>query len=55
MSKIAYLKHPLSAEKKAEFRGKGFQILDIAFKPEETGKDDFLDQKAKQPAKKSEK
>ena len=40
---IAYLKHPVSAETKAEYRGKGFQIIDIVHKPEKPGKGDFVE------------
>ena len=35
MQKIAYEKHPVSAERKAELRGEGFKILDVRFKPVE--------------------
>jgi hypothetical protein len=33
MQKIAYEKHPVSAERKAELRAGGFKILDVRFKP----------------------
>ena len=33
MQKIAYEKHPVSAERKAELRAGGFKILDARFKP----------------------
>lgn len=32
--KIAYEKHPVSAERKAELRAQGFKIIDARFKPE---------------------
>ena len=35
MQKIAYEKHPVSAERKAELRGEGFKILDVRFKPDD--------------------
>lgn len=38
--KIAYLKHPVTPERKAEFRGKGFTIIDARFEPDEIGKND---------------
>lgn len=31
--KIAYEKHPVSTERKAELRAKGFKIIDVQFKP----------------------
>lgn len=31
--KIAYERHPVSPERKAELRGKGYKILDIQFAP----------------------
>lgn len=43
MAKIAYLSHPVSAEKVAEFQEQGFRIIDLRFKPEKTGKDDYVD------------
>lgn len=33
--KIAYEKHPVSSERKAELRSKGFKIIDIQFKPKD--------------------
>lgn len=33
--KIAYEKHPVSPERKAELRANGFKIIDARFKPEE--------------------
>ena len=33
MQKIAYEKHPVSDERKAELRAGGFKILDVRFKP----------------------
>ena len=41
--KTAYLNHPLSAKRKAEYRGKGFRIIDAKFAPEEKEKGDFVD------------
>lgn len=32
---IVYLKHPVTPEKKAEYRKKGAKILDIKFKPKD--------------------
>lgn len=32
---IAYVKHPVSAEKKQELVAKGFKIIDARFKPED--------------------
>lgn len=32
---IAYEPHPVSAERKAELRAKGFKIIDVRFKPVE--------------------
>lgn len=57
--KVAYLKHPVSPEKKAEYRDKGFRILDIAFVPEKPGAKDFVEgvetaKKRGRPAKKAE-
>lgn len=37
---IAYLKHPVSSETKAEYIGKGFRIIDARFAPEELGAGD---------------
>ncbi|TDS73402.1 hypothetical protein [Comamonas sp. JUb58] len=31
--KIAYEKHPVSPERKAELRAQGFKIIDAVFKP----------------------
>ena len=31
--KIAYEKHPVSPERKAELRAQGFKIIDAQFKP----------------------
>lgn len=33
MQKIAYEKHPVSPERKAELRASGYKIMDIRFKP----------------------
>ena len=33
--KIAYEKHPVTAERKAELRAQGFKIVDARFKPAE--------------------
>lgn len=33
--KIAYEKHPVTAERKAELRAQGFKIMDARFKPVE--------------------
>lgn len=33
--KVIYEPHPVSPERKAELRGKGYKILDAVFKPEE--------------------
>ncbi len=33
--KIAYEKHPVTPERKAELRAQGFKIIDAKFKPEE--------------------
>lgn len=41
--KIAYLKHPLSPARKKEFKGKGFKIIDLRFKPEKTANGDHVD------------
>jgi hypothetical protein len=39
--KIAYEKHPVSPERKAELRAQGFKILDARFKPVDVeGEDD---------------
>lgn len=35
MQKIAYEKHPVPADRKAELVASGFKILDIRFKPVE--------------------
>jgi hypothetical protein len=35
---VVYLKHPVSAETKAEYRSKGIRILDERFKPVEAKK-----------------
>jgi hypothetical protein len=35
MSKVIYLKHPVSPEEKAKYRAEGFRIIDERFKPEE--------------------
>jgi|GEM_PF-4196872 len=53
--KTAYLKHPVSAEKKAEYRDKGFCIVDVAYAPEKPEADDFVEgaEKPKKPAKKA--
>jgi hypothetical protein len=34
---IAYEKHPVSPERKAELRAAGYKILDIRFKPADAG------------------
>lgn len=31
---VAYVKHPLAPELKAQIRGEGFRVVDIRFKPE---------------------
>lgn len=38
--KIAYEKHPVSPERKAELRAEGYKILDIRFKPKAQAKAD---------------
>ncbi len=43
MTKIAYLTHPVSKEKKAAARKEGFKIIDRRFAPEEVGEDDFVE------------
>ncbi len=43
MTKIAYLAHPVSKEKKAEARKEGFKIIDRRFAPAEIGEDDVLE------------
>ncbi len=37
--KIAYEKHPVSKERKAELRGKGFKIIDARFEPNRSDED----------------
>lgn len=37
--KIAYEKHPVSKERKAELRGKGFKIIDARFDPSRSDED----------------
>jgi len=41
--KTAYLQHPLSKDRKKEFMGKGFKILDLRFKPEKLEDGDHAD------------
>ena len=36
MSKIAYERHPVTPERKAELLAQGFQIIDARFKPADT-------------------
>jgi len=47
--KIAYCEHPVTKAEKAEFKSKGFKILDIAYQPKKLEKGDevFKHQKAK--------
>ncbi|MFG5778032.1 hypothetical protein ACFIQF_13240 [Comamonas sp. J-3] len=40
--KIAWEKHPVSPERKAELRAAGFKIIDARFKPVEPGGDGIL-------------
>lgn len=51
--KIAYLKHPLSLEKRTEWVRKGFRIVDVKFAPKVTGADDYVEGREK-PKKKTE-
>lgn len=50
--KTAYLNHPVTKDRKAEFRGKGFRILDAKFAPKKPEGGDHVDKKpaAKKPA-----
>lgn len=49
--KIAYLKHPLDADRKAEFQAKGFKIIDVRYAPEKVGADDHVDGRTKRKRK----
>ena len=52
MRKTAYLRHPVSAEVKADHVGRGFRIIDVRFEPETLGPDDISDNKPKSKPKK---
>lgn len=43
--KIAYEKHPVSPERKAELRAQGYKILDAIFKPADEPEDGELSAK----------
>ena len=45
---IAYVKHPISAEAKAEIRAKGLRIIDARFAPD--GAEIYGDEPVKKPA-----
>lgn len=44
--KIAYEKHPVSPERKAELRAQGYKIIDAQFKPADDGKLPEAEQRA---------
>jgi plasmid stability protein len=44
--KIAYEKHPVSPERKAELRAEGYKIIDERFKPADSGKLPEAEQRA---------
>lgn len=44
--KIAYEKHPVSPERKAELRAQGFKIIDARFKPHAADKIPEADERA---------
>lgn len=43
----AYVEHPISKEDKKTLNKKGYQVLDIKFKPEKLGEDDEVFEKSK--------
>lgn len=47
--KIAYIKHPISEKTKAEYFGKGFQIIDARFTPNDIKDGDFVEKDTTDP------
>lgn len=47
--KIAYIKHPISEKTKAEYFGKGFQIIDARFTPNDIKDGDFVEKDTPDP------